>query len=144
MKRGKSSDPDNIPIEVIKDGCLEIKQTTYNFIKKCWEEECIPEEWSDATICPVFKSGDRQQCERYRGISLLCHTMKMYERILEKRLRKAVEEKLNDCQHGFRPNRSTTDLIFTLRQIVEKSWEYNTPINILALDLEKAFDRVPR
>ena len=78
------------------------------------------------------------------GISLLDHILKLYERVLERRLRLVVEERLNDCQHGFRPNRSTVDLIFALRQLVEKSWEFNSPIYILALDLEKAFDRVPR
>ena len=35
-----------------------------------------------------------------------------------------MESKLEDGQCGFRPGRSTTDQIFTLKQIFEKSWEY--------------------
>ena len=41
-------------------------------------------------------------------------------------------------------NKNTTDLIFALRIIIEKSWEYNKPAYIAFIDLEKAFDSVPR
>ena len=40
---------------------------------------------------------------------------------LEKKCREIVESKLEDGQCGFRPGRSTTDQIFTLKQIFEKS-----------------------
>ena len=35
-------------------------------------------------------------------------------------------------------------MIFTLRRIMDKHWEYNKPLYVAFLDLEKAFDRVPR
>ena len=55
-----------------------------------------------------------------------------------------MESKLEDGQCGFRSGCSTTDQIFTLRQFFEKSREY--PHNVFAclVDLEKAYDRVPR
>ena len=68
----------------------------------------------------------------------------MYERILERRLRGCVEYKLGEWQNGFRPGRGTNDMIFTLKMIFEKSWEFNKDKYIAFLDLEKAFDRVPR
>ncbi|XP_076034588.1 uncharacterized protein LOC143021181 [Oratosquilla oratoria] len=40
--------------------------------------------------------------------------------------------------------RSTTDLIFALRMLVEKAWEWNVEEHMIFLDLQKAFDRVPR
>ena len=45
-------------------------------------------------------------------------------------------------QQGFRKNRSTTDAIFILRQIVEKSIEFNHPTYLCFVDLKKVFDRV--
>ena len=39
-----------------------------------------------------------------------------------------VESELGDYQSGFRPNRSTTDSIFMIRQIIEKCYEYNIDI----------------
>ena len=55
-----------------------------------------------------------------------------------------MESKLEDGQCGFRPGHSTTDQIFTLKQIFEKSWEYGKDLFACFVDLEKAYDRVSR
>ena len=47
-------------------------------------------------------------------------------------------------QHGYRKNMSTTDLIFSIRSLVEKSWEFNKPAYFTFIDLSKAFDSIPR
>ena len=72
------------------------------------------------------------------------HIAKVYERILEERLRERVEDKMDEWQHGFRPNRSTIDLIFALKMVCEKGWEFNRKMYLAFVDLEKAFDRIPR
>ena len=48
----------------------------------------------------------------------MSHTMKIYERIVERRVR--GETLVGDEQFGFMPGRSTTDVIFGLRQLLEK------------------------
>ena len=58
-------------------------------------------------------------------------------------IRSTFISKLEDGQCGFRPGRSTTDQIFTLKQIFEKSWEYGKDLFACFVDLEKAYDRVP-
>ena len=55
-----------------------------------------------------------------------------------------VESKLKDVQYGVRPGRSTTDQVFTLKQIAEKSWEHGKDFFACFVDFEKAYDRVPR
>jgi len=55
-----------------------------------------------------------------------------------------AEEITGDHQCDFRHNRSTTDLIFWIRQILEKKWEYNEAVHQLFIDLEKAYDSVRR
>ena len=54
-----------------------------------------------------------------------------------------MEVKLEDGQCSFRPGRSTTDQVFTLTQIFEKSWEYGKDLFACFVDLEKAYDLVP-
>ena len=49
-----------------------------------------------------------------------------------------------DGQCDFRPGRSTTNQIFTLRQIFEKSWEHAKDVFACFIDLGKAYNRVPR
>ena len=51
------------------------------------------------------------------------HTVKIYERILDKRLRGQI--KIDDMQFGFMPGEGTTDPIFILRQRQEKILEGN-------------------
>jgi len=53
-----------------------------------------------------------------------------------------MEGVLGEYQGGFRPNRSTTDQIFCIRQIAQKSWEYNKELCILFIDFEKANDSI--
>ena len=87
---------------------------------------------------------DYLECENYRGISLMCHVAKQYESVLEARLRRATEDKLGPWQHGFRKGVDTCDMIFALRHLIEKHWEFNKPLYIAFLDLEKALDMIPR
>ena len=85
-----------------------------------YRSESIPLDWQRGAICPLFKKGDKTSCDNYRGITLLSHTGKLYNRIIERRLQSHVEEVLLECQHDFRPNRGTVDLVFTIKMILEK------------------------
>jgi hypothetical protein len=94
-------------------------------------------------VVPLFKSkGDAQDCGNYRAIKLLSHTFKIWERIIEARIRQ--ETSIADNQFGFMPGRGTMDAIFSLRILVEKFREKRRPIFAVFIDLEKAYDRVPR
>ena len=95
-------------------------------------------------IIPTYKKNDRKECTNYRGISLLSLPGKVYAKCLEKKCRELVESKLKVGQCGFRAGRSTTDQIFTLRQIFGKSWEFAKDVFACFVDLEKAYDRVFR
>ena len=103
----------------------------------------IPEDFTRSVLCPLYKGkGDPLSCGSYRGIKLLEHSMKIYERIIERRIRDEVN--INPMQFGFMPGRGTTDGIFLLRQLQEKALEKNRRLYLGFVDLEKAFDRVPR
>ena len=70
---------------------------------------------------------------------------KVFARILLNRLSKHVTpEIVPESQCGFRPNRSTIDMIFSLRQTQEKCIEQDQPLYIVFVDFTKAFDTVGR
>ena len=64
--------------------------------------------------------------------------------ILVSRLTAYIDDIIGDHQCGFRRNRSTIDQIFSIRQILEKKWEYNGTEHQLYVDFKKAYDSVNR
>ncbi|KAK3529612.1 hypothetical protein QTP70_032034, partial [Hemibagrus guttatus] len=119
MKSGKAVGPDDIPVEVWKclgEAAVEFLTSLFN---RVLESERMPEEWRRSVLVPIFKNkGDVQSCSNYRGIKLMSHTMKLWERVVEARLRKVVD--VCEQQYGFMPRKSTTDAIFALRILMEK------------------------
>ncbi|KAK3569551.1 hypothetical protein QTP86_034820 [Hemibagrus guttatus] len=143
MKSGKAVGPDDIPVEVWKclgEAAVEFLTSLFN---RVLESERMPEEWRRSVLVPIFKNkSDVQSCSNYRGIKLMSHTMKLWERVVEARLRKVVE--ICEQQYGFMPRKSTTDAIFALRILMEKYRDGQRELHCVFVDLEKAYDRVPR
>ncbi|KAI3353748.1 hypothetical protein L3Q82_004979 [Scortum barcoo] len=69
---------------------------------------------------------------------------KVYARVLERRIRPIVDPWIQEEQCGFRPGRGTVDQLYTLHRVLEGLWEFAQPVHMCFVDLEKAFDRVPR
>ncbi|KAK7940110.1 hypothetical protein WMY93_003436 [Mugilogobius chulae] len=109
-----------------------------------WQTGTVPLDWQTGVVVPLFKKGDRRVCSNYRGITLLSLPGKVYSRVLERRLRPIVEPRIQEEQCGFRPGRGTLDQLYTLHRVLEGSWEFAQPVHMCFVDLEKAFDRVPR
>ena len=68
--------------------------------------------------------------------------MKLWERVVETRL--TEETHIERGQFGFMPGRSTTEPIFILRQMMEKRRRDRSRMQVVFVDLEKAYDKVPR
>ena len=103
--------------------------------------ERMPEQWRRSVLIPIYKNkGDTQCCVNYRGIKLMSHTMKVWERITEDRLRNGVE--INKQHYGFMPGKGTTDTMFALRMLMEKYRKGQRELHCVFVDLEKANDRV--
>ena len=100
----------------------------------------LPEEWKESIIVPIYKKGNKIDCSNYRSISFLPNTLEILCNILLSNLTPYAEEIIGDHQCGFRRNRSTTDYIFCIRQILEKKWEHNEAVHQLFIDFKKAYD----
>lgn len=144
LKKGKSAGIDGLKTEMFKYMGSEGEVVLRSLMNKIWREKKIPTEWQTAILIALHKKGEKMLCENYRGISLLCVASKIYERILERRLRKIIEPTLEDTQAGFRKGRNTQEWIFALRQLCEKTIKKQEKIYISAIDIQKAFDSVSR
>lgn len=144
MKNGKAPGIDNLKAELYKFMGQAGLQALHIIINEAWKTNTVPQEWTRSVIIPLYKKGDRKDCKNYRGISLMCTACKIYESVLEQRLRKNIESKLHPAQSGFRPGYSTQDHIFTIRNLIEKMLPCNGELYTCFIDLEKAFDTVRR
>ena len=140
--KGKAQGPDDIPVEAWI--ALKNKGVKFlvNFFNRLLRREKMPDEWRSMLI-PLYKGkGDIKECGNYRGIKLMSHTIKLWERVIEARIRKEVT--IAEQQFGFMPGRRTTDAIFCLRMLLEKWTEGQKAVHCAFIDLEKAYNRVPR
>ena len=142
MKKNKACGPDCLPIEVTKalgdEGAIWMTGVLNEAMRKA-----IPEEWRTSTITPIYKhKWDPVECNNFRGITLLSHTLKLWKRIAESRLRKIVN--ISERQYGFQPGKSTIQPLFCLRMLHEKHREFGKELHAVFLDREKAYDMVPR
>lgn len=78
------------------------------------------------------------------GVKLLSLPIKVYARVLERRVRALVELRIQEKQYGFHPGWGTLDQFFTLSGILEDAWEFVQTVYMCFVDLEKTFDHVPR
>jgi hypothetical protein len=71
LKRHKSPGTDQIPAELIKAGGRTVRGVIHKLIISIWNKEELPEEWKESIIVPIYKKGDKTDCNNYKGISLL-------------------------------------------------------------------------
>ena len=98
-------------------------------IKRVWHQREVPQRWRDAVIKFLRKKKDRTECGNYRGISLVAHAGKVLLKIVATRLSAYCEARnlLPEEQYGFRPHRSTTDMMFAVRRLQELGRKARVP-----------------
>ena len=83
----------------------------------------------DATIItPDKNKGDRSECNNYRGISLMSIVRKLFFRVLFTRLHAHPHHRVYRVPVRLPGERSTTDMIFTVHHLQEKSREQGKPL----------------
>ena len=143
MASGKAAGPSDIVAEMLKPvgeaGAVEVPDLIEDIIS----EGCIPTDWQESFIVNLYKGkGDALNRGNYRGLKLIEQVMKVLEPVVEGLITQRVE--IDEMQCGFMSGRGTTDAIFIVRQLQEKHLAANKRLYMAFVDLEKAFDRVPR
>ena len=143
MKSGKATGTSEVSVEMIfASGEIGVK-VMMELCQRVLDGRGVPDEWKTSVIVPIVKGkGDVMSCGSYRGVKLLEHAMKIVEKVLERRIRTLVN--LNEMQFGFMPGKGTVDAIFIVRRMQEEYQKKDKNLYMCFVDMEKAFDRVPR
>ena len=144
LKNGKAGGMSQIVPELLKAGVPVLHPLLLDLLQSVWSEGYVPQDWRDAVLIPIPKKGDLSRCDNWRGIALLEVVGKLVARVVQNRLQVLAEDELPESQCGFRRNRGCADAIFSVRQLVEKSYEHRSKLFCVFVDLRKAYDSVPR
>ena len=82
-------------------------------------------DWTKGVITIVPKKGDVSICSNNRGITLRCTASKLLQIVILQRLSNDIEKLLRENQCSFRKGRSCTDLLYSIRTIIENCIEYS-------------------
>ena len=105
----------------------------------------VPVEWKEANIIPLFKKGSRNKSENYRPVSLTSVICKLLARLIKDHMLDFLvrHKLLNPYQHGFLKARSCLTNMLCFLEEITKWLDEGSPVDIIYLDFQKAFDKVP-
>jgi hypothetical protein len=144
QKNHKAPGHDGIQAECLKQGLKPLAEALHRLFNLLFELGFTPESWQLANTILIHKKGPTSKIENYRPITLLCTIFKVWERVLEVRLRMKLEVmgKLSPLQMGSRKNLDTLQALLT-SQILMKEKRCGK-IYMAHIDLSKAYNRIVR
>lgn len=141
-KTGKAAGPDGIYSEMLKlveDDKINILTDLMNTIYKTG---VIPHEWLTSTFITLPKKPHATDCNDYRMISLMSHTLKVFLRIIHTRMYRKCEAEITDTQFGFRNGFGTREALQAFGILVQRCQDVNKDVYACYIDYSKAFDNV--
>ena len=129
----KAVGPDGVSVELFKitilNGDSALRRRLLDIVVCIWRGGEVPQHWKDAIIMVLHKKKGRTEHGNYRGISLVAHAGRILLKIIARRLSVYCEcvGILPEEQSGFRPNRSTTDMMFVIRRLQELARKKRIP-----------------
>lgn len=142
LKEGKAPGPDNIQTELLKlfdEKTITLITQLFNNI---YDTGQIPSEWLKSEFVTIPKKTGAKKCEEYRTISLMSHLLKVFLRIIHKRIYSVCESQISPNQFGFIKAVGTREALFAVQVLVQRCRDVNCDVYACLVDYQKAFDRV--
>ncbi|MGL5595115.1 MAG: RNA-directed DNA polymerase, partial [Cetobacterium sp.] len=148
---GKAASLDLIPCELYKlcrkdKNCkTNLSKIILKFFNICLNDGFIPDEWQENAVVLIFKKGDPQDLDNYRGITLINTLSKIYCKVLAKRLAiiNAETNMIRREQTGFIEGEIGLRTVSAVIEIIERRKQRNLETHLCFIDFKKAYDLVP-
>ena len=143
LANNKAAGLDDILCEQIKHLGVKTQTWLLQMMNNVMESNKFPKLWRKSRVIAILKPGkDSSLPKNYRPISLLCHTYKLFERMLLNRLNLITEDAIIQEQSGFRSGKSCTSQLLNLTQHIEDGFEKSAITGTVFVDLSAAYDTV--
>jgi len=145
MRSDKAMGADNVSPRLLAEIREEICHPLTVIFNKTLKAGCVPKDWKEANVCPIFKKGSRSQPGNYRPVSLTSQICKLCESVLRDTMVEYLESNglIRDSQHGFRRGRSCLTNLLIFLDKVTRAADEGHDVDAIYLDFAKAFDKVP-
>ena len=143
LKPSSSPGPDGVPALLLKTACKELSHPLSLLWRASVDQGVIPPDLLLVLISPVHKGGSRGLPSNYRPVALTSHIMKMFERVVRRKLVAHLEDcnLLPDGQHGFRARRSCLTQLLSYWDNILDQLEEGKGVDVVYTDFAKAFDK---
>ena len=142
LKACKATGLDKIPAKILKLSANIIAPSSTFIFNLSLATGIYVDEWKQARVTPIFKSGDRLQCENYRTF---CFTSgKVFEKEVFRQLYSYLTENSlqSNFQSGFRPKQSTITALIQMCDEWLENMDNGKLNGVVFLDIKKAFDSI--
>ena len=144
LNNNSAAGEDGIPSELLKYAPGELIQIITLCLNDIFTTN-TPLDINNSILVSIQKPGKEVgPMKNQRPIALLATMRKILSIITLNRIREESEEFISPCQSGFRPNRSTADVVWTHRFLAAKAQEEQTTFFITGIDMSAAFDTIKR
>ena len=140
----KATGPDGISAQMLKMGAGLLTKPLTRLFNMSLKTGNVPQGWKIANVTPIYKKGSKSDPKNYRPVSLTSIVSKVLEKVVRSQLAAHLKEHsiLTENQHGFRNNRSCETQLLQSTHSWAESLDKNIPVDIIYLDLSRAFDVV--
>ena len=144
IDENSSAGPDGVPAFIIKKLKKQIIKPLKLMLRKSIDEGIIPKTLKSANITPIHKGGSRKVPGNYRPVSLTSHIMKIFEKVIKKKIVEYLtkEQRFNKNQFGFIEGRSTITQLLKHYNDIHEAIKEKRRMDTVYLDFAKAFDKV--
>ncbi len=132
--------PEDLPNEIFIEANHQTIQTYTEIINKIHKTTKIPKEWKIGYVKRVYKGkGTKGKCFNERGITLASNFGKLYERIINDRIKREIN--ITSAQAGRMEGNATVDHLITLKQAIQAIRKKGKTAYIVFLNVQKAYDK---
>ena len=141
---GKAMGLDGIPNKALKDSAELIASSLSDLFNFSVGTKTYPDDFKVAKVTPIFKSGDKDDVNNYRPISIIPTIARVFEKLIYNQLYQYFvnNELLSNQQFGFRSLPSTALFLSKATNQWLLSLDKGCMNSVVFLDIKKAFDTV--